>query len=235
MRACVIVPMYNEEAIAEYSIETILRYTKQLPPIVTVLAVDDGSQDNTGDILKSLSDRYKESELQVISNSVNRGYGGALKAGINYVIRNDYDYVVFMDSDLTNHPEYLKAFYEKMIEGWDYIKATRYAKKCGPGTVPWRRRIISRCGNIFARIVTGCPLTDITNGFRAVKVDILKQLHLTEDHFSIIIEELMKARKVTNSFCEIYSELGTRTKETGVSKFTYDLSTFWKYTKYLFI
>jgi len=236
MRLCVIVPMYNEEAIAKTSIETILQYIKKLPRVVTLLVVNDGSQDVTGKIVEQLINQTgANDQFQMISHAVNKGYGAALRTGIKFAIDNNYDYALFMDSDLTNHPKYLKAFYEKMLEGWDYIKATRYARQGGTKGVPWKRRIISICGNAFARIVTGLPLTDITNGFRAVKVDILKQLTLTENHFSIIIEELMKARKITNRFCEIPNILGTRGKEARPTKFIYDFTTFGKYLKYLLV
>ena len=234
MRVCIIIPVYNEEAVIQNSLETILSYTSDLPAEVTVAAVNDGSQDGTETILKKFSEQYDKSKFQLISYPDNKGYGKALRVGINFAVQNNYDYAVFMDSDLTNHPRYLRDFCQKMLEGWDYIKATRYSKGGGVKGVPWKRRIISRCGNIFARLVTGLPLHDITNGFRAVKVDVLKKLELKENHFSMIIEELMKAKKITNNFCEIPFVLETRDEKARPTKFTYKPSTFWKYTKYLF-
>lgn len=234
MRVCIVVPMYNEEAIAKHSIETIMLYVKQLPPIATILVVNDGSCDATGDVLKDLASQYKETELRVISHSKNKGYGAAHKSGIKFAIDNNYDYVIFMDSDLTDHPKYLRAFYEKMTEGWDYIKASRYIKTGGTKGIPWKRLFLSKCGNIFAKIITGLPLTDFTNGFRCAKVNILKQIDLIEDEFPIIIEELMKANKITDSFCEIPYILEARSKESGPTKFKYNFATFYKYLKYLF-
>lgn len=235
MRVCVVVPMYNEQAIVRTSVETILSYTKKLPPVVNLLIVNDGSQDSTGLILEDLLREHQNDGLKVVCHSRNKGYGAAIKTGIKFAIENNYDYALFMDSDLTNHPRYLNGFYEKMNNGWDYIKATRYSKGGGTQGVPWKRRVISQCGNLFARVITGLPLTDITNGFRAVKIDILRQLQLSENHFSIIIEELMKARKITNSFCEIPYILGIRSKQAPPTKFVYSPTTFWKYLKYLFI
>ncbi len=235
MRVCIIVPMYNEEVVAKESIETIFKYIKELPSVFTVLAVDDGSKDSTRDVLKELEKVYSKDEFQIVFRSNNKGYGAASKTGIDYAINSGYDYVIHIDSDLTNHPKYLSAFYDKMCEGWDYIKATRFSKGGGMEGVPWKRRFISWCGNIFAKVVTGLPLSDITNGFRAVKVDVYKQLKLTEDHFAIIVEELMKAKKVTNSFCEIPNILGTRGENSGNSKFTYDFNTFWRYFINLFV
>lgn len=235
MHICVVVPMYNEEAIAEDSINTILSYTRQIPELVTLLIVNDGSKDRTAKIVEQMVQKVADpKKLTMVSHTINRGYGAANRSGIKFAVENGYDYVVYMDCDLTDHPKYLKDFYAKMLEGWGYIKTTRFAKGGGYQNVPFKRRIIAKCGNVFAMIVAGLPLTDIANGFRAAKVSVLKQFDLTENHFSIIVEEIMKAKKVTNSFCEIPRVQGTRGEGARVSMFKYDLKTYWKYMKYLF-
>ena len=235
IRFCIVVPMYNEQAIAEKSIQTITAYAGKLRASADVLVINDGSQDNTSEILDGLMSSYTNGRLKIIHRRENQGYGAAIRTGIKFAVENNYDYALFMDSDLTNHPRYLQDFYDKMLEGYDYIKATRYSKGGGTAGVPWKRRIISRCGNIFAKAVTGLPLTDITNGFRAVKTDLLRQLELAENDFSIIIEELMRAGKITNSFCEIPYILSTRSEKTGPTAFPYTSAIFWKYTRYLFL
>lgn len=235
MKLCIIVPVYNEEAVIEANIGTILDYAKRLPVMATLVVVNDGSQDETGSIVEKIACRHKEDELRAISYPENRGYGAAVKIGARYAIRNNYDYAMFMDSDLTDHPKYLIKFYEKMAEGWDYIKASRYIKNGAVKGVPIGRVFISRCGNIFAKTVTGFPISDFTNGFRCVSVGVLKKIELVEDGFSIIIEELMKARRVTHSFCEIPYILEVRSKASGHSKFTYGVGTFCKYIRYLFL
>jgi dolichol-phosphate mannosyltransferase len=236
MRVCIAVPMYNEEDIARHSIETILDYTKQLPPVVTILVINDGSIDTTGSIVAELVDQVHDDQyLRLVSHKVNMGYGAAQKTALKIAADHNYDYIVFMDCDLTDDPKYLLAFYDKMVEGWDYIKTSRFVDKGGYRNVPFRRRIVAKYGNIFAKIVSGLPLTDIVNGFRAAKVDILKQVDLTENHFSIIVEEIMKVKNITNSFCEIPRIQGTRDIHARASSFKYNFRTYWKYLKYLFV
>jgi len=234
MRICVVIPMYNEQAIARPNIEIILDYAKRLPPLVTVLVVNDGSQDSTADILKDLLNQNKDSNFQVISHPQNMGYGAALKTGIKFAVDNHYDYALFMDSDLTNHPKYLEKFYEKMSEGWDYIKATRYSKGGSVQGVSWGHRIISMVGNLVARILYGLPLTDITNGFRAVKTNILKQMNFTEQGFVMIMEELYQAKFLTESFCEIPYVLTCRAEGQGTTHFSYGPRVCMQYLKYAF-
>lgn len=235
MKTCVIVPMYNEEGIAQLSITTIVSYIRQIPDTFTVVVVNDGSKDKTEIILRGLLSEYAGDQYRIITHPVNKGYGAALKTGINFAIDNNYDYVVFMDSDLTNHPKYLKEFYKKMLEGYDYIKASRYIQGGGTKDVPFMRIIISRIGNIFAKFITRLPLTDFTNGFRAVKVTVLKQIDLKENSYPLMVEELKKASRITNNFCEIPYVLENRSRDAGKSKFRYNVGTFWKYIKYLFI
>lgn len=232
IKVCIVVPMYNEELIARISAETIIQYTKALPPTATLLVVNDGSRDKTEDIVKSVAAQYQPNDLIVLSHAANQGYGAALKTGIRYAVDQKYDYVLFMDSDLTNHPKYLHVFYEKMIEGWDYIKASRYAKGGCVEGVPWRHRVISIMGNNIARHLYGLPLTDITNGFRAVKVDILKQMNLQENDFAIILEELFHAKYLTRSFCEIPCTLTSREDDQGTTHFSYSPKTCARYLKY---
>lgn len=232
MRTCVVVPMYNEEAIARANTEIILSYTNNLPPVVTVLVVNDGSRDATGRILEELLGHYKGEQLHLISHPYNRGYGAALQTGIKFASDNNYDYTIFMDSDLTNHPKYLEKFYEKMEEGWDYIKATRYSKGGGVEGVPWSHRVVSLVGNYIAGFLYGLPLTDLTNGFRTVKTDVLKQINYTEMGFAIIMEELYHAKFLTKSFCEISYILTSRKENQGQTHFSYGFRVCMQYLTY---
>lgn len=234
MRVCVVIPMYNEERVAASSIETTMKYIGALPGGVDLLVVNDGSGDGTQRILDQYAQQDRSGCLKFVAHETNRGYGAALRTGIEYAAQNDYDYVLFMDSDLTNHPRYLQAFYEKMMEGWDYIKATRYAKAGGEiQGVPWKRRIIAIVGNGLARAVYRLPLTDLTNGFRAAKVSLLSRITLTETGFAIIMEELFQVQSLTKSFCDVPYVLTTRANHAGETHFSYDMGTYRGYLRWV--
>ena len=232
MKVCVIVPMCNEEKIAKKSVETIYSYVNKLPPVVTLLIVNDGSTDATKSIVSDVIGKLKDDIVRLISYPQNQGYGGALRAGITYAVDNNYDYVLFMDSDLTNHPKYLEKFYEKMLEGWDYIKAARYSKGGAVVGVPWMHKSISMVGNTIAKHLYGLPLSDITNGFRAVKVDIMKRMDLKENDFAIIMEELCQAKRLTRSFTELPYVLTSRKEGEGKTRFSYTPMTCMRYLRY---
>lgn len=232
MKVCIVIPMYNEEEIAKHSIETIISYTRKLPPTITVLVINDGSEDATEKIVKEMITELGNDDLQLVSHSANQGYGAALVTGIHYACDNNYEYALFMDSDLTNHPKYLQNFYEKMVDGCDYIKATRYAKGGATVGVPLQHRFLSAMGNLLAKFLYGLPLTDLTNGFRAVKVDILKRMNFSESDFSIIMEELYHVKYLAQSFCDIPYVLTSRDDGHGKSKFSYGPRTYFRYLKY---
>ena len=232
MKVCIVIPMYNEEEIAKHSIETIVSYTRKLPPIITILVVNDGSEDATENNVRQMINEQGNDDLKLVSHSVNQGYGAALITGIGFAVDNNYDYALFMDSDLTNHPKYLQKFYEKMVDGCDYIKATRYAKGGAIVGVPLQHKILSSMGNLLAKILYGIPLTDLTNGFRAVKVDILRKMSLSEPGFSIIMEELYHVKYLAQSFCDIPYVLTSRDDGQGKSKFSYGPRTYFRYLKY---
>lgn len=233
MRIGVVVPVFNEEAVIERNLEEIVRYAQALPEPATVVAVNDGSCDRTPHILAALDAEYPYAVFHAISYERNRGYGGAIKTGAAYAVGQGYDGIVFMDSDLTDHPRYLTQFYDKFREGWDYIKTTRHVSEGGYDAVPWKRRVISNIGCAVARGVTGLPLTDLANGFRAIRTDIYRQLNLREEGFAIIMEELAQVRRITRRCCEIPRVQGVRTADARPSLFTYDAKTLWSYAKFL--
>jgi dolichol-phosphate mannosyltransferase len=223
--------MYNEERIARQGIKTILEYVKHLPSEVKLVVVDDGSQDRTHALLEECRAEDPD-RLTLISHQRNLGYGAALRTGIVFAVQNGFEYVVFMDSDLTNHPKYLTNFYDRMLKGYDYIKASRYAPGAGMVGVPWHRRLISLWGNRVAKLLFGLPLDDLTNGFRAVKTAILGKIELKENGFALILEELFLSKPLVRSYAEVPYVLTSRAKGQGKTHFTYDFKTYFTYLKY---
>jgi dolichol-phosphate mannosyltransferase len=232
MKVCIVIPMHNEEAGARAHLETILAYTRQLPPATCVLVVNDGSTDATEKLVKQLIAEQPDDHLRLISHADNLGYGAANQTGARTALAQGCDYALFMDSDLTNHPKYLAAFYAPMQQGVDYIKASRYIPGGGMEGVPWTRRAISRAGNAVARALYGLPLHDCTNGFRAVSARVLGRLRLHEKKFALIAEELYQAKFLAKSFAEIPNVLTARGGTSQPSSFTYPPAVFWTYLKY---
>jgi dolichol-phosphate mannosyltransferase len=223
----IVVPMYNEQAGATRCVEEIVAVLSTSPNRTSLIVVDDGSQDGTSALLAGLVPQHPA--LDIVSHPVNRGYGAALVSGAARAAALSFDYVLFMDSDLTNDPRDIPRFAAKMGEGADVIKATRYTGGGGMVGVPWRRALISRVGNRIARVLFRLPLADCTNGFRAVRTALLTRMALRERGFPVIMEELYWCRFLTRSFAEVPVTL---TNAGRASSFRYRPSVFVSYLRY---
>ena len=227
---CIVIPMYNEATGAEKCVRSVFSVLATLPYRTSLVVVNDDSTDGTGRILKQLISVFDN--LYVLTHNKNLGYGGALKSGAQEAAKMGFDYVLFMDSDLTNDPKYLPLFVDKMKEGYDVIKASRYIKGGGVSGVPAWKVFVSTIGNRMTKILYGLPISDCTNGFRAVKTRIFNRMHLRENGFAIIMEELYQAKLLTKTFCEVPYTLGVRTELAGSSNFMYNTKVFYDYLKY---
>lgn len=228
---CIVVPMYNERANAERCIASFHSYLAGIQARSGIIAVDDGSSDGTGEILKGLSSRYPE--LMIETHERNVGYGGANRTGFARAMRERFDYALVMDADLTQDPIYIAAFFDPMRAGVDFIKATRYVHGGRAEGVPLKRVLISWIGNRLARAVLRCGLTDFTNGFRAIRTAFLPRLNTHENDFAVLMEEVYQARRQGATFAEVPYTLTVR-DDGSESKFNYSWKVYWTYLRYLF-
>lgn len=222
--------MFNEEKNAERCVDAIIKETDKLHNKIKLFVVNDGSKDKTLNILKSKKNIYKN-KLEIISYNSNGGYGYALRQGINKTVKENFDYVLFMDSDLTNDPKDIYKFIDTLKYNPDCVKASRYIKGSGMNNVPLLRIIISRMANFISSIFFSLGIKDCTNGFRMVKTKILKNIKYRENSFAIILEELFYLKKERAKIIEIPVILTSR--KSSKSSFSYNLSTFINYGKYV--
>jgi dolichol-phosphate mannosyltransferase len=184
----VVVPVFNEEAGIRRACEAIVKAMSQYRGRAGVIAVNDASTDSSASILAELADQFEM--LEVCTHEKNGGYGSALRTGAKRAAADGFEYVAFIDSDLTNPPEDLLKIGDLARKGYPYIKGSRFSEGGGMGSVPLRRRIFSETGNRIGRWLFGVKIDDVTNGFRAVRTDLFLSWPLQERGFPIIVEEL---------------------------------------------
>ena len=226
----VVIPMFNEESGAEECVRQVCAQLSQLTNRAVLIVVNDGSQDNTAAILHDVSLRH--ANLKVVTHTRNSGYGSALRTGVLHAQKDGYHYVLFMDSDLTNHPTDVPKFVACMEQGYDVIKATRYSKGGSVSGVPAYRVWISKFANGLAHLLFRLPVRDCTNGFRAVRTGLLVQMELKENRFPVIMEELYWSRFLAKTFAEVPVVLTNRGDHLRPTSFAYRPSVFWNYLKY---
>jgi len=225
----IIIPMYNEEKGASVCIDAVMLSIAKQQDVKNLIVVNDGSTDTTLAILKEKQKKYKN-KLVVITDEKNVGYGGAIQKGIKKALSLNLEYILFMDSDLTNDPRYIADFVKQMSKGYDCVKASRYIKAGGMKGVPLKRKMFSYLGTFISRNLFRIGIRDCTNGFRMVKLLRLKNIRFKENNFSIILEELYYLKKMHATFTEIPTVLTSRTKDK--THFTYRPELLFSYLKY---
>jgi dolichol-phosphate mannosyltransferase len=226
----IVVPVYNEARSIETACRAIVEAARKYVGPAVVIAIDDGSADGSWRILSELASELEDLELQ--RHPANAGYGEALRTGASRAAELRLDYVVFIDSDLTNPPEDLLKIGALASSGSPYIKASRYLPGGGMSNVPWSRRLVSRVGNATASALFSTPVRDVTNGFRAVRTDLFRSWPLRESGFAMIVEEFDHALQAGIEPAEFPSILRARDVSQRGSAFSYTPRMVWSYLRY---
>jgi len=173
-RFLVILPTYNES-------ENLPRIVPQIlaqDPRLDVLVVDDGSPDGTGDLADGLA--AANPRVHVLHREHKAGLGRAYLAGFAWALEAGYDRMFEIDADFSHDPKFLLDLIAAVDAGADLAIGSRY--KTGVNVINWpmSRLLLSYFANVYARLVTGMPLTDATAGFKCFRRSVLKAIPLQE-------------------------------------------------------
>lgn len=168
------IPTYNESA----NLEWIIGRVHAAQPEVDVLVADDGSPDGTGDIADRLA--AADDRVHVLHRTSKQGLGSAYRAGFAWGLARDYDVLMEMDADGSHRPEDLAQILAASRDGADLVLGSRWVP--GGSVVNWpvHRKLISRGGTLYARLMLGLPVSDVTGGFRAFRRGTLLRLPLDD-------------------------------------------------------
>ena len=187
MKKAILITLYNEEP----RINNVLNKLKKYDLIL----VNDGSTDKTLEIIKS----YKNAHI--ISYNKNMGKGYALRTGIKYAKKNNYDQLILMDGDGQHNPGDIKKFEKKLSDGYDVVIGSRFIKN--NSNIPLSRRIILFGGKIIEKILIGIDLTDAHNGFRAMNKKSINKIKLTENRMSYASQLMFEIKKHKLNYTEV--------------------------------
>lgn len=186
----VVVPAYNEEA----TIEAVVRRVLDLPFELEVVAVDDGSTDGTGAILRSLADEFGAERVRPLLQPVNRGKGAAVRAGI---AATRGDMVLIQDADLEYDPVDIPAILQPLLDDHaDVVYGTRFR-----GGHPQRAHMFWHAvGNKFLTLMTNVlfntTISDMETGYKAFRGSLIRGIHLVSDDFRFEPEVTAKVLRI---------------------------------------
>jgi len=188
-------PAYNEEANLDKLIKDADQTAQKLTDDYEIIIVDDGSTDNTPEILKNLKKEF--TNLVVYTHSPNKGYTAALRTGFTNAKK---DLVFYSDADNQFILSEISLLLMK-IDSNDLVVGYRKDRQD-----PWIRKFVSRCFNIMSHSIFKFTVRDVDCAFKLFRREVFDKIKINSDHFMVDTEIMSKA-----------ALFGFRTDETGVT------------------
>jgi len=212
MNIFILLPCYNEEKSLPPLLEKIVLLQKKIENNVHIVAVNDGSRDRTGDVLKEWSVKIP---MTIVTHKLNRGLGETARDGIETAaeLARPEDIIIRMDADNTHEPDYIPSMLEKIKQGNDVVITSRFQKGGGMLGVNLYRTMISRAANFFMKCLFPIRgVWDYSCGFRAYKAELIQEaikifgdqfIGLKGVGFTCTTEKLVKLRMLGGKMAEV--------------------------------
>jgi len=178
-------PAYNDSGTIASLVITALQTARTLTPHHEVIVVNDGSADNTAEILEELARTYPE--VRIVHHEKNRGYGGALRTGFATATR---ELVFYTDGDGQYDPAEMEVLWRRFDDSVDLVNGYKISR-----SDPLHRIIIGRVYHHTVKILFGLKVRDVDCDFRLMRRSIFNTVHL-EKNSGVICLEIMK--KITD-------------------------------------
>ncbi|MBN1528742.1 MAG: polyprenol monophosphomannose synthase [Thermoleophilaceae bacterium] len=220
--AWVVLPTYNEAENLAAIAERVLAQLAAIGGDHRILIVDDNSPDGTGEIADRLAAEHPE--IEVLHRPGKGGLGPAYLAGFARALEGGADLIIEMDADFSHDPADIPRLVAAS-ERADLVLGSRYVK--GGGVAEWGllRRLVSRVGSAYARLILRVPVHDLTGGYKCIRRAVLERLDLDRVHangYAFQIELTYHALQAGFSVEEV--PIIFRNRRKGASKMTPDIA-----------
>ncbi len=213
--AWLVLPTYNEADNLELLIQAA---SAQLPAEARILVVDDDSPDGTGRVADRLAAELPQ--VEVLHRPLKEGLGPAYIAGFRRALAGGAGLVLEMDADFSHDPADLGRLLAASADA-DLVIGSRYVRGGAIGDWGPVRRGISRAGSVYARLVLGLGVHDLTGGFKCFRREVLEAIDLDAvDAKGYAFQVEMTYRAVRLGFRVKEIPITFRDREQGASKMT---------------
>jgi dolichol-phosphate hexosyltransferase len=199
MKISLIIPAFNEERALKPVVE------EYSPYIDEIIIVDDGSNDSTNKIAKTLQNE----KIRVFQHEKNLGKVAALRTGVGHATG---DLIIFTDADCTYPARYIPDFVEKIEQGFDLVLGSR---QINPENIPLFNRIGNFIFSSIAAYISGKTLVDSQTGFRAFRKEMFPKFDVEAKSLEFETKMTVRAAKLGYNIVEIPIEYRAR---VGISK-----------------
>jgi dolichol-phosphate mannosyltransferase len=223
--AWLILPTFDEAENIELIVDAALGVLRTAAPDdFRILVVDDDSPDGTGRIADRLAAEHRE--VEVLHRTERAGLGPAYLAGFAHALSHGAGYVFEMDADFSHDPADLARLLAAVRDGGaDVALGSRYV--AGGAVADWGvvRRIVSRGGSLYARLVLGLPVHDLTGGFKCFRAEVLEAIDLpTVRAHGYAFQVELTNRAVRRGFRVVEVPITFRDRLRGESKMSWRIA-----------
>lgn len=200
MKTIVIIPTYNERDNIKELIEKIFSLGVELD----ILVVDDNSPDKTWEVVEEIGKENKR--VNLLLRKKKEGLGFAYRDGFKWAIEKGYDLIIHLDADFSHNPEEIPNFVRKIEEGYDVVVGSRYLNGVTVVNWPLKRLLLSYFANLYARILSGVKVKDLTSGYKAFRKDVLINIpwdEISSGGYGFQIETVYYPYRMGYKVCEI--------------------------------
>ncbi|MFH1862702.1 MAG: glycosyltransferase family 2 protein [bacterium] len=182
-----VIPAYN----AAGTIQSVVTDVNIFLAKDSIIVVNDGSTDDTGEIISSLG-------VRCLQRETNAGKGAALREGFRAALTQNPDWVICLDADGQHDPRIIPRFQEAAASNrFDLIIGNRRVggsqKGRFPDEMPKPRRFSNSTSSALLSWRTGLPLADVQCGYRAIRASLLARMRLCSVHYEIDAEMILQA------------------------------------------
>ena len=204
-KSIILIPTLKEKE----NLKDLLPKIFNLMPGISVLVVDDNSNDGTQELVENLAKTF--GNLFFLSRTADFGYGKSSIDGFKWILKKPYEYLVTMDADFSHDPSIIPTLLDKLTR-FDVVVGSRYTKDGGVKNWNLFRQALSKFANLYVRVILRLPIRDITSGFNVYRKSCLGKIDLdgiTSEGYAFLVELKYRLYQTGCTFVEgpiIFSE-----------------------------
>lgn len=178
----IVIPVYNEKVYLSELLRQLLDHIKKVPEIFKIILVNDGSTDDTKNIILKMQKKHKI--IILIDSKINNGKGYSMRMGFKKALENKIDGVIFMDGDGQHHPSSLKKIVHE-LKYYSLVLSYRHLKK----KAPFIRKLGNRISSFIIRNIFNIKRKgDILCGYFAMRKDIFGEIEWYSNDYGVEAE-----------------------------------------------